>query len=404
MPAKKTAAKKTAAAKKAATPKVSAIEKSRNDFLERFTKTHGDVVDYTDDETTHYEFISTGSLSLDWAMGGGYVEGRITEVWGGDAIGKTTLVLQGMREAQRKHPDKLVAFIDMEGTFDRAWAVLHGVNVSKSALFLVTPESAEDVADQVKDCIRSGLFSMVVLDSIGAMIPEAEKEKDADEAVVAIQAKIVTRMVKIAAVEARKTQTAVILINQVRANISAYGKATQTTGGFALKHCSTHKIEVKMGGEKMRVRMDGEDRVVGHPIAAMLERNKITSPFQRASFNLFHTASDKYGPPGIDRAADAYAIGIKTKVIEAKGAWYTLPNGERFNGKEAVVEALRVNPDWIDELREEALKSVSLKPVDGMDEEIDSVDPETGEILGGEAREGLKSRFGSLSESMAGSE
>lgn len=429
--AKKAPAKKTAAKKKAG-PKLSALDKAREDFVADFEKEFGsDALDRSGDTESHYEVISTGCLSLDYALGvGGYVEGRITEIWGGDAIGKTTLILQGMREAQRKHPDKLVAFIDMEGTFDRAWAVLHGVNVAKNALYIITPNSAEEVADQMKKCLRSGLFSMVVLDSIGAMIPEAEKDKEADEAVVAIQAKIVTRMVKIAAVEARRTSTAVVLLNQVRARIAKMGKTETTSGGFALKHCSTHKIELKMGGTKISVQMQGETRTVGHPIAAMIERNKVAPPFMRASFTLFHTNSSKYGAAGIDKPDDAATIGIKTGAIRQKGAWYYLPhdteNEEGYNGRDALVAGLRANPDLVDEVREAALATISGQITDE-DDDLDALrlDPETGEIIGdidgasdeevvGVAREiaedpeghlaKVKSRFGSLTSEMAGQE
>lgn len=353
-------------------PTMKALDKAREDFAAKFAKNYGDgVLDRSGHKKSSYEVISTGSLSVDLGLGiGGYVEGRITEVYGVDGVGKTTFVLAGIREAQRKHPDRLVAWIDMEGTFDRAWAVIHGVDVSKSALWIVTPESAEEVADQVKDCLRSGLFSMVVVDSIGAMIPEVEKDKDADEAVVAAQAKIITRMVKIAAVEARKTSTAVILINQVRANISAFGKSTTTGGGFALRHCSTHKIELKLGGERFVVQMDGERRIVGHPVAAMIERNKVAPPHRRAEFNLFHTPSPKYGDPGVDKADDAATVGIKTGVIATAGAWYTLPNGERVNGRPKVVDALRQDPALIDQVREAFLDQT----VDAIDSTVDEAD------------------------------
>jgi recombination protein RecA len=390
----KTKAKK--AAKKAA-PRLSAIEKARLDFQAKFTKNYGEATLDLSGEDNVYEVISTGCLSLDYAMGvGGYVEGRITEIWGADAIGKTTLVLQGIREAQRKHPD-------MEGTFDKKWARAHGVNVSPDAFYLITPDSAEEVADQMKDCIKSDLFSMVILDSIGAMIPEAEKEKDADEATVALQAKIVTRMVKIAAVMARNTSTVVILINQVRAVVSAgKGKNTTTGGGFALKHVTTHKLELRGGGMPLKVQMDGEERTVGHPVAVMVERNKVAPPKRRAEFTLFHTATSKYGPAGLDKAVDATIIGIKTKVIAQNGAWYTLPNGEKFNGKDPVTEALRANSDLIDQIRDAALATLVDEIIVGDESEPEvllGLDPETGEIVPGGVTG--SSIFGSLTEAMA---
>ena len=125
-------------------------------------------------EVNPYEVISTGSLTLDYRLSvGGYVEGRLVEIWGPDGVGKTTLSIMGMREAQKKHPDKMVAFIDMEQKFDKAWAATHGVDLGR--LYLYTPETAEDVADAMKELCSSGLVSMVVLDSVGAMLPKMER-------------------------------------------------------------------------------------------------------------------------------------------------------------------------------------------------------------------------------------
>src|SRR5690606_17009642 len=150
-------------------------------FEERFSKSFGAGTLQRSAEVNPYEVISTGSLTLDYCLSvGGYVEGRLVEIWGPDGVGKTTLSLIGLAEAQRKHPDKMVAFIDMERKFDKAWAASHGVDLER--LYLYSPETAEDVADALKELCNSGLVSMVVLDSVGAMIPEKEIEKGADEA------------------------------------------------------------------------------------------------------------------------------------------------------------------------------------------------------------------------------
>jgi recombination protein RecA len=342
-------------------------------FEERFAKTFGAGSLRRSAEVNPYEVVSTGSLTLDYRLGvGGYVEGRLVEIWGPDGVGKTTLSLFGLAEAQRKHKGKMVAFIDMEQKFDKAWAIAHGVDLER--LYLYTPESAEDVADALKEMLMSGMISMVVVDSIGAMIPEAEKEKDADAAVMAAQAKIVTRMVKIAAVEARKTGTVVLLLNQVRANLS-YGADTTTGGGFALKHVTTMKLKMRRTGTPpYKVKIGGEDRVVGHEVSILVERNGVAPAYRTAIISLLHVSTDKYGPLGIDTADEATTLGIDTKVIAQGGAWYTLPGGDRHNGRDKVVDALRSDIKMLDAVRTAVLASV----VGEVTEEVQPEDIEDG--------------------------
>jgi recombination protein RecA len=357
---------------KAEQKKSSAVMKSAlAKFDEKFQKEYGEGT-LTSDEIKPYEVIPTGSLALDYALGvGGWVLGRETEVWGADAIGKTTLVIQSVREAQRKFPDRLVFWVDAEHTFDKPWARLHGVDLTRLRVF--APESAEDVADAVKDAVRSGLFVLVVVDSIGAMIPEAEKEKDADGVVMAAQAKIVTRMVKIAAVECANHNAALVLINQVRANVSGFGKATMTGGGWALRHSTTHKVELKRTDKAFKIKQEGREQEVGHEVACMVERNKVAPPKKRASFVLFHTPTSKYGPAGFDKADEVATMGIKTGVIAQTGAWYTFSTtGEKVNGRDAVVDALRaMGQEHMDEIRERVLATIADQIVTGAEAEVD---------------------------------
>lgn len=332
-------------------------------FEERFAKAYGADTLRRSSEINPYEVIPTGSLNLDYRLSvGGYVEGRIVEVWGPDGVGKTTLSLMGIREAQKKHPDKLAAFIDMEQKFDPAWAVAHGVDLER--LFLYQPQSAEDVADALKDFCTEGLFSMVVLDSVGAMIPTAEQEKGAGESAMGKYAGIVTRMVKIAAPRAAKTNTLVYLINQVRANLG-YGADTTTGGGFALKHSSTQKLKMRRTGTApFKAKIGDEDRVVGHEIAVYIERNGVAPAYRTAMFTLFHVATEKYGPIGIDRADEATTLGVSLGLIQRSGAWYTLPGGDRVQGREGVIERLREDPQMLEAISKAVLASVSAEIFD----------------------------------------
>ncbi len=310
----------------------SASKAALRKFEERFSKAFGEGNLHRSSEVNPYGVISTGSLTLDYRLTvGGYVEGRLVEIWGADGVGKTTLALMGLAEAQKKHQDKMVAFIDMEQKFDSAWAVTHGMDLERT--YVYTPASAEDVADALKEFCSSGLFSMVVLDSIGAMIPEVEKTKDAGDAVMGKQANIVTRMVKIAAVEAARTETAVLLINQVRANLG-YGADMTTGGGFALKHVTTMKFKLrKTATPPFKVKLGKEDRVVGHELAIDIQRNGVAPSNRTAIVSLIHVASDKFGPIGIDRVDEVTTLGIDTGVINQGGAWYTMPGGDRHRGR-----------------------------------------------------------------------
>lgn len=358
------------AAKKSAKKAATALDK----FNERFEKTFGAGSIFTAADKPPYQVIPTGSPLTDDAMVvGGYVVGRITEIWGPDALGKTSFALCGAAEAQRMFPDKLVAFLDVEHTFDEGLA--RGMGVDTKRMKWIKANTAELVADQMKMIIQSGLFSMVILDSIGAMIPEAEKEKDADEAVVANQAKIVTRMVKIAASECDKPgqEIAVVLINQVRANIG-YGADTTTGGGFALKHVSTHKLKFKRTGTApYNYTINGEKVVVGHELSIEVERNKVGPPKRVAKINLMNQPSKKWGDRGLDKPDEITTLGLLRGFIKQRGALYDIPASEgtvTVTGRDRVVQFYRDHPEEIDNTRNACLVMVKELVVVGHDAEI----------------------------------
>jgi len=364
----------------------SAKQKALEAFMAKARKTYGEETFVLSPTVTAYDVIPTGSITLDYHLSvGGWTVGRLHEVWGAEGVGKTTLCLLSVAEAQKKFPDKIVAWIDVEYRLDKAWAVSHGVDLER--LLHVQPKDAEDVADQVKDLCRSELVSLIVVDSIGAMIPEREKEKDAGDAVVGRQAQIVTRMVKIAAGVASETQTTIIFINQVRANVGGYGSPTTTGGGHALKHCTTTKLMVKRQGgmSPMSAKIEGEDRIVGHHIAVDIQRNSVAPAYRVATFPLIHVATDKFGPVGVDDADEATTIGLKTGIIQQAGAWYTNTiSGERVQGRESVVESLRNDRDLIKAVRKRALALVAgeVEVFDDYQSQLDELeDDDEGEVI-----------------------
>lgn len=347
-------------------PPAAALKK----FRESFAKSFGEDTLKTYGPDYRYDVIPTGSIALDYALGcGGWIKGRIAELWGPEQLGKSTELMISMAEAQRADPDKMQSWIDVEKTWDPRWAELHGVDLER--VLIAQPDNAEDVADIAKEMTMSGLINMLTLDSVGAMIARAEKEKDASEATVALVAKIVTRMTKLMAAEAPKFGVAVAIINQVRANISATGpRAAQTTrtGGFALGHVTTHRCKFGRGKETYTIgtKTDTRDtRVqVGQQIAVLIEKNKVAPPKRTAYLTFFNSATEKYGPVGIDKAFDAFSMGIQTGVIGQGGSVYTMPNGDKLKGKDEALVALRNDIGLRDLVREKVLATVAGEVVE----------------------------------------
>lgn len=336
------------ATKKNAGPSEAALEKFKNEFAKEFganSLIHSNKIE-------PYQVIPTGSIALDYALGvGGIVIGRLTEIWGPDGVAKTTLALILAAQAQKAHPGKLVAYLDMENKLDRAWAQKLGVDLTR--LIQIPVPSAEVLADQLRKATSSGLFSLVIVDSIGSMVNEEEKEKDAGERSVGTTPAIITRMVKIAATEAKDHQVAIFIINQVRANLG-YGADTTTGGGFALKHVTTHRIKArKASGAPMTIGSGDQSEQAAVKIALKVEKNGVATPGRTAIITLVTKPSQKYGlQVGIaNLAQEAFDVGKKVGVIPRSGANYTLPDGSVVRGEEKAVEALRESPELLEQLR-----------------------------------------------------
>jgi recombination protein RecA len=337
-------------------PQATALQKFTVEFEKAFPKT------LTLKPQRKYEFISTGSLDLDAQMGGGFVRGRLAELWGIEQTGKSTLLMCSCAEAQRLEPDKMIAWVDVEKTFDPNWANAHGVDTER--MFLAQPDDAEQVADIIKKLISSDLCSFIVLDSIGAMIPKVEKEKDADEATMAIAAKVITRMVKIAAADLPKSNAVLAVINQARANL-AYGGDLARTGGFALSHVTTHRLYHRRAEKPFLAgsKADGTEVIYGQRLAIKVEKNKIAPPGRTAYVTMFNQETE-HGPIGIDAAQDALMMGVRLGVIRRSGAWHYLPDETKHGSKEETLAYLRQNRPAIELIREGMLTVVSKEHVD----------------------------------------
>lgn len=363
--------------KKDEPPKMTPAEKALAKFMDDAAKSYGKGKYQLGAVPERYEVISTGSIMLDQALVvGGYVRGRTVEIWGPEGSGKTTLAMHGCAEAQRALPDKVVMYLDMEHRFDKQWAISHGMDLKRTVL--VQPDNAEEVADMVKDACRSGLFSMVVVDSIAAMITEAEKEKDAGDVVMGAQAKIVTRMVKICSPEADLTKTAVIFINQVRANLG-YGGDTMSSGPHALKHGTTMKLQIRRTG-KGALKIGGDtSQQVGHLVTVNVERNGVALAYRKAEFAILYVTTEKYGPMGFDTAMEATDLGIEMGIISVEGSWYTNKvTGEKVQGKPAMLALIREQPAVAKEIRERCIEMLRSDVIANTSDHPDGEPPDLG--------------------------
>lgn len=380
-----------------------ALEKRAQTFMEDFEKSMGAGTLRRGTKKKKYETISTGSIVLDVATGvGGYVRGRIAQIHGPQDLGKTTLAFAACAEAQRANPDQMVGYIDVENKVDEEWAEAWGVD--RSRWFLYVPPTAEDTSDAVKRMLSAGLkegkplFSFVVVDSIGAMIGRVETEKDADDDTVAVVARIVTRMVKYATSFLPRSNAAMLVINQVRANISTtgFGPKVELPGGWALKFCTTMGLQVRGTDKQAPAATVGGERIpVGRYTAVKIERNKV-APAGRVATILLNTVATKTTPVGIDKPDEAFQVGDKLDIITRSGSNYTLPDGSRHNGQPKTIEYLRAHPEVVEEIRRRAIAMHEAELIDDEPPELPEgiedapmslteagerlADPETGEI------------------------
>lgn len=373
-------AKKTAAPKKTLDTSRwvgrEATDAAVKKFEETFLKQMGDDLSTPRHNVAEpYEVISTGSIALDQALHiGGWPKGRVCEVWGPEHAGKTSLLMLTVAEAQKRYPNKMVAWLDMEQTFDEKWAMTLGVDLTR--LWRPPVRTAEDVADKARRFIESGLCSVVIIDSVGAMIARVEFEKESDEATVAIVAKIVTRAVKQASSIGASNGTTTIVVNQVRANIGGYGSPEQESGGWALKHITSIKMYVRRG-DSITVTRDSKEVPVGHFVSIRVTKNK-TAPYGNScDFMLKNQHTTKYGPPGVDIVAEATGFAAKSGVVRQAGGWYYCdPEDPEFKvqGADKLEDFLREHPELVAKIREQIVAQAAEAVDAGAVAEVPMVD------------------------------
>ncbi len=337
-------------------------QKARDKLLASFNKSYGEGVMQVKTKA-EYDVIPTGSIALDRAMStGGYIIGRETELWGAPDGGKSSLAYIAAGNAQRKFTDRDVIFVDVEHKYDPDWARACGADPER--ILWVDPLTAENTADMVKDSIRSDAASMVIVDSIGAVLTHKEFEKAASESDMGKRAQVVSRMILIAVGLAPRHNVAVVILNQARANFSQFGADTKPAGGFIPAHSSTHKLQVKRASAPYTIGNDDQKMDIGYEMAVKVERSKAGPSGRNVKFDFYTVATEKYGPVGIDRIQEAFAVGKRDGVIEQAGAYYTLPDGERLKSADTVLDYLREHPKVVDLIREKVLEPAKAEIVD----------------------------------------
>lgn len=354
------------------------------------TKVYGDRV--TRRETmVRPQFIPTGSLTLDYALGGGWALGRTHEIVGPEGMCKTSLTILSMANAQRMDPTHGVGVIDMEQSFDFRWAEGLGLDTSDDRFIHVYPDHSEDVSDQIKMLLRDGNLSLVVVDSVGGMESRAAFEKKADESAMGKNAQIISRMVKQVAKLCREHNATVIFVNQYRADVGNPRGGQKSAGPNALKYATTTKVALRRTGETARKRTLEDavsetikDLEIGRQIRAKVERNKL-APQGRAAEFWFYNEAQPDQPLGIDAADEAVLLGIATGAIRRLSTIaYELPDGTKVNGRLNVKKACAKHPELTEMVRQRALATISGDIKDerhvSYDDAPENVDPATGEI------------------------
>jgi recombination protein RecA len=292
------------------------------------------------------EAISTGAISIDYALGiGGLPRGRVVEIFGPESSGKTTLALQVIAEAQRG--GGMAAFVDAEHALDAQYAQKLGVDLDN--LLVSQPDNGEQALEIVEVLVRSGSIDVVVVDSVAALVPKAEIEGEMGEAQMGLQARLMSQALRKLTGVVSKSKTILIFINQLREKIGVmFGNPETTTGGRALKFYASVRVDIR----RIASIKDG-DQIIGGRTRVKVVKNKVAPPFREAEFDVM------YGE-GISREGDLLDLAVEKRIVEKSGAWFAY-GGERLGqGRENAKQFLRENPDVRRTIEERVRRELGL--------------------------------------------
>jgi len=315
--------------------KLKALEVTIGKIEKDFGK--GTIMKLGDHAIENIQVIPSGSISLDAALGiGGFPRGRVIEIYGPEASGKTTLAIHAIAEAQKN--GGIAAIIDAEHTFDRNYAEKLGVDVEN--LLISQPDNGEQALEITDNLIRSGALDIIVIDSVAALTPKAEIEGEMGDSKMGLQARLMSQALRKLTANISKTNTSCGFINQLREKIGVMvGNPETTTGGNALKFYASVRLDIRRTNQLK----EGEE-IIGNRTRVKIVKNKLAPPFKKADFDIL------YGE-GISQLGEIVDLGVDFDIIRKSGSWFSYGETKLGQGRDAVKQIIRDNPELYDELK-----------------------------------------------------
>ena len=317
--------------------------------LDKLDKTYGKgtVMKMGDIVVEELESISSGSLTLDHALGvGGYPKGRVVEIYGPESSGKTTLTLHAIAECQKA--GGIAAFIDAEHAFDRYYAQNLGVDIDE--LIISQPDNGEQALEITDNLIRSGAIDIIVIDSVAALTPKSEIEGEMGDSKMGLHARLMSQALRKLTSNISKTKCTVMFINQLREKIGVmFGNPETTTGGNALKFYASIRLDIRRSTQIK----DTNGNVLGNKTRVKVVKNKVAPPFKLSEFDIMYSK-------GISKMGEIIDLGVEYGIIDKSGSWFSYGETKLGQGRDSVKAILTDNPDLCDELEEKIVEVLKV--------------------------------------------